>query len=188
MKVRGWCNKYNTWWPHDNSDVDFEYLQAERTKQLQQVIGKVGKEVYLEPPLHLDYGCNVKIGDRVYANFNLTILDCSLVTIGDRTLFGPNVSILTATHETDVQSRVDNIEYAYPIVIGNDCWIGANSVILPGVTIGEGCTIGAGSVVTRDVPAWSVALGTPARVVKKVQPLAGKSFQNGTFSAVERMG
>lgn len=188
LKVRAWCNKYNSWWPHEHPDADFGYLQQERDKQLRQVMGKVGHDVYLEPPLHLDYGCNVKVGDRVYANFNLTILDCSLVTIGDRTMFGPNVSVLTATHETDVQSRIDNIEYAKPITIGADCWIGAHAVILPGVTIGEGCTIGASSVVTRDIPAWSVAMGIPARVVKTVRPVLQKSTQNTISSAVERMG
>jgi acetyltransferase-like isoleucine patch superfamily enzyme len=99
-----------------------------------------------------------------------TILDCALVTIGDRVLFGPNVSIYTATHETDIQSRRDNIEYAKPITIGNDCWIGGNVVVLPGVNIGKGCTIGSGSVVTKDIPDWSVAVGSPARVIKKVDP------------------
>lgn len=86
-------------------------------------------------------------------------------------MFGPNVSLLSATHETDVRSRRDGIEFAKPITIGDDCWIGGHVVVLPGVTIGEGCTIGAGSVVTKDIPAWSVAIGTPARVVKKVTPL-----------------
>ena len=187
MKARAWCNRYNNWWPHDKPDADFSHLQQEREKQLRAVVGKVGQEVYLEPPLHLDYGCNVMIGDRVYANFNLTILDCSLVSIGARTMFGPNVSILTATHETEVQSRIDNVEYAKPITIGHDCWIGAHVVILPGVTIGPGCTIGAGSVVTKSIPAWSVAMGTPARVVKKVQPVIHTSGQDGISSALERM-
>ncbi|KIV85176.1 hypothetical protein PV11_00906 [Exophiala sideris] len=152
------------------------------------VIGKVGDDVYLEPPLFLDYGCNIKLGDQIYANFNLTILDCSLVTIGNRVMFGPNVSIYAATHETDVQSRRDNIEYARPVTIGDDCWIGGSSIILPGVTIGQGCTVGAGSVVTKDVPAWSVVMGTPARVVKKVTPLDPLPAEQTPFTAIERMG
>lgn len=119
----------------------------------------------------VDYGCNISFGDRFYANFNLTILDCGLVTIGDRVMCGPHVSIFAATHETEVQSRRDNIEYAKPVIIGDDCWIGGHVIILPGVTIGKGCTIAAGSIVTKDVPAWSVAMGSPAKVVKKVTPI-----------------
>jgi len=86
-------------------------------------------------------------------------------------MLGPTVSIFAATHETEVQSRRDNIEYARAVTIGDDCWIGGNTVILPGVTIGKGCTVGAGSVVTRDIPPFSVAVGSPARVVKKVTPV-----------------
>lgn len=99
---------------------------------------------------------------------SLVILDCSMVTIGHRVLFGPFVSIFAATHEVGVQSRRDGVEYAAPVSIGDDCWIGGNVTIMPGVTIGKGCTIGAGSVVTKDIPDFSVAIGSPARVVKKV--------------------
>lgn len=83
-------------------------------------------------------------------------------------MFGPGINILSATHQTDVQSRRDGVEFALPVVIGDDCWIGGNVSILPGVTIGNGCTIGAGSVVTKSIPAYSVAVGSPARVIKKV--------------------
>lgn len=99
------------------------------------------------------------------------ILDCGMVKIGDRVLFGPFVSIFAATHETDVQSRRDGVEYAKPVTIGDDCWIGGNTTIMPGVAIGRGCTVGAGSVVTRDIPDFSVAVGSPARVVKRVEPV-----------------
>lgn len=95
-----------------------------------------------------------------------------MVTIGDRVKFGPFVSIFAATHETAVQSRRDLIEYAKNVQIGDDCWIGGNTTIMPGVTIGKGCTVGAGSIVTRDIPNFSVAMGSPARVVKQVQPVA----------------
>ena len=88
--------------------------------------------------MQVDYGCNVKVGERFYANFNCCILDCGLVEIGDRTMFGPGVSVYAATHELEVQSRRDNIEFTKPVRIGTDCWIGANAVILPGVTIGKG--------------------------------------------------
>lgn len=100
----------------------------------------------------------------------MVILDCGLVTIGDRVMFGPFVSIYAATHETEVQSRRDNIEFAREVTIGDDCWIGGNVVILLGVVIGNGCTIGAGSVVTKSVPDYSVAIGSPAKVVKTVEP------------------
>lgn len=100
------------------------------------------------------------------------ILDCAHVTIGNNVMFATGVSLITATHETALQSRRDNIEYAEPITIGDDCWIGANVTVLPGVNIGKGCTIGAGALVNRDIPDYSVAVGVPAKVVKKVEPLA----------------
>lgn len=103
--------------------------------------------------------------------YSTVILDCAQVTLGDRVFLGTGVSLITATHETSLQSRRDNIEYAEPITVGDDCWIGANVTVLPGVTIGKGCTIGAGAVVTKDVPDYSVAVGVPARVIKKVEPL-----------------
>lgn len=101
---------------------------------------------------------------------SLVILDCALVTIGDRTKFGPGVSIYAATHPTAVQERRDFPDYSKEVNIGNDCWIGGNTVILPGVTIGNGTTVGAGSVVTQDIPSFSIAVGSPARVIKKVKP------------------
>lgn len=121
-------------------------------------------------------------------NDSLVILDCSLVTIGDRVMFGPNVSIFAATHETEVYSRRENIEFARPVVIGDDCWIGGGTIILPGVTIGKGVTIGAGSVVSKDIEPWSVAMGSPARVVKKVQELPDLRAGRESFSAIERQG
>ncbi|KAF3004057.1 hypothetical protein E8E13_002016 [Curvularia kusanoi] len=174
-KARAFAHKYNTWFPDASTSADegFDVLAAERLKMLQSIVGRLGDdEVFIEPPFNIDYGCNISLGNRFYANFNLTILDCSLVTIGDRCMFGPNVSIFAATHESEVQSRRENIEYGRPVVVGDDCWIGGNVVILPGVTIGRGCTIGAMSVVTKDIPDFSVAMGQPARVVKKVQPVS----------------
>jgi len=171
FRARRWCHEYNTTFP-DDPDADFDSLSQQRLLKLKEILGHVeGDEVFIEPPFRVDYGCNISVGERFYSNFNLTILDCGLVTIGNTVMFGPNVSIMAATHELEVQSRRDNIEYARPVVIGDDCWIGGHVVILPGVTIGQGCTIGASSVVTKDIPPWSVALGTPARVVKKVKPL-----------------
>ena len=164
-------HRYSSHFPTDPA-ADYDSLQKSRLEMLREIIGHVeGDDAFIEPPFSIDYGCNIRLGAAFYANFNLTILDCGLVTIGDRVLFGPNVSIFAATHEVEVQSRRDNVEYARPVVIGNDCWIGGHVVILPGVTIGNGCTIAAGSVVTKDVPEWSVAMGSPARVVKKVKQL-----------------
>ena len=114
---------------------------------------------------------------------SLVILDCAMVTIGDRVMFGPFVSIFGATHETEVQSRRDGIEYARPVSIGDDCWVGGNVTIMPGVAIGKGCTIAAGSVVTKDIPDFSVAMGTPARVVKKVDPVPDLKKPGGESSA-----
>ncbi|OBT40804.1 hypothetical protein VE00_08921 [Pseudogymnoascus sp. WSF 3629] len=147
-------------------------LQADRNRVLEELIGRIGPDSYIEPPFYVDYGCNIRLGDRFYANFNMVILDCGMVTIGKRVMFGPFVSIFAATHETEVESRRDNIEYAREVSIGDDCWIGGHVTILPGVTIGEGCTIGAGSIVTKDIPPFCVAIGSPARVVKSVKPVA----------------
>jgi acetyltransferase-like isoleucine patch superfamily enzyme len=172
-------NEYNTWFP-EGDDLNIENITKRRAEMLKGFLGYVGDdEVFIEPPFRVDYGPNMSVGKRFYANFNLTVLDSAIVTIGDRVMIGPNVMISTATHETEVASRRACIEYAYPINIGDDCWIGGGVTILPGVTIGEGCTIGAGSIVTRDVPAWSVAVGSPARVVKKVQTLEEFNESNG---------
>ncbi|EGX91596.1 sugar O-acetyltransferase, putative [Cordyceps militaris CM01] len=159
------ASRYNTTFP---DDATLESLEKDRTQALVEIFGKVGKGAYIEPPLSVDYGCNIVVGDNFYSNFNLVILDCALVQIGNRVMFGPFVSIFSATHETGVQSRRDGVEYAKPVVIGDDCWIGGNTTIMPGVTIGKGCTIGAGSIVTKSIPDFSVAIGTPARVVKTV--------------------
>ena len=110
---------------------------------------------------------------------SLVILDCALVTIGNRVMFGPFVSIFSATHETEVQSRRDYIEYAIGVKIGDDCWIGGNCTILAGVTIGEGTTIGAGSVVTKSIPPGVVAVGNPARVLRNVSQVPEEKLPPG---------
>jgi acetyltransferase-like isoleucine patch superfamily enzyme len=131
FKARAFAHKFNTWFPDasTNPSEGFDILASERLKMLKRIIGHVGDDnIFIEPPFNIDYGCNISLGERFYANFNLTILDCSLVTIGNRCMFGPNVSIFAATHEAEVQSRRDNIEYGRPVVIGDDCWIGGNVV------------------------------------------------------------
>lgn len=148
---------YNAFFPPELGPAEYA---AARLELLRGMLGAVGAETYIESPFLVDYGCNVSLGARFYANYNLVILDCSLVVIGDRVMCGPNVSIYAATHETDVTSRRNNVEYARDIHIGDDVWIGGGSTILPGVTIGQGSTIGAGSLVTRDVPPFSVVHGS----------------------------
>jgi hypothetical protein len=130
-KARAFAHKFNTWFPDPSTDPSkgFDIVAAKRFKMLQGIIGHLGDEdIFIEPPFNIDYGCNISLGKRFYANFNLTILDCSLVTIGNRCMFGPNVSIFAATHEAEVQSRRDNVEYGRPVVVGDDCWIGGNVV------------------------------------------------------------
>ncbi|KAF4919604.1 putative acetyltransferase [Colletotrichum viniferum] len=140
-----------------------------KTETLAKMVGKLGAGTFVEAPFIVDYGCNVVFGKNCFANFNMTILDVSLVTIGDRVQFGPNVSIYTAGHDTSVLSRIKFVEYGLPVTIEDDCWIGGGVTIMPGVTIGRGATVGSGAVVTKSLPAYSVAVGSPARVIKKLQ-------------------
>merc|ERR1712000_141597 len=188
-RARKWCRRYNTEFPGlDDPESTMQQAGQTRYMMLQGILGRVGDDAFIEPPFYLDYGCNVLLGERFYAGVNLVILDCSLVTIGDRVMLGPFVSIFAATHETEVASRRENIEFARRVTIGDDCWIGGHTVILPGVTIGKGCTIGAGSVVSRDIPDWSVAMGSPARVVKTVTALEDIKGERAAFTTVERQG
>ncbi|KAL0058754.1 hypothetical protein AAF712_014562 [Marasmius tenuissimus] len=167
-KVRGLADEIETLDPRSEPDADkFGDYQL---KLLEGMLGKVGEGTFIEPPFKPDYGFNVVFGRKGFANFGLTILDTSLVIIiGDRVQMAFNVSLLTATHSTSVLSRMKFVEYGLPIVIGDDVWIGSNVQVMPGVIIGKGCTIGAGSVVTKDIPEYSVAVGCPARVIKKLQ-------------------
>ena len=125
-----------------------------------------GEDSYIEPPFFCDYGYNITIGKNVY--FNCTILDCAPVTIGKRVKFGPGVSLLTASHPIDPIERASLREYAYPILIEADVWIGGNVVVLPGVTIGSCSVIGAGSVVTKGIPANVIAVGNPCKPIKTI--------------------
>lgn len=123
-------------------------------------------KIEIEPPLYVDYGSNIKPEGAFYANYNTTILDCAEVRLGDGVLFGPNVSIYCGTHSVSVKERKQGLERTLPVSIGRDTWVGGGSIIMAGVKIGVGCTIGAGSVVTKDVPDWSVAAGSPCRVLR----------------------
>jgi maltose O-acetyltransferase len=125
-------------------------------------------DAYLEPPFFCDYGYNIRLGSRVYANHNLVVLDCAPVTIGSDVFFGPNVVISTAGHPTEPDIRSSALEFAKPITIGDRVWIGASVVIVPGVEIGANTTIGAGSVVTKNIPANSIAMGNPCTVRRSI--------------------
>jgi maltose O-acetyltransferase len=143
--------------------------ETRRREILVQLFGRGGDEVWLEPPFFCDYGSNIHLGHKVYFNFNCVVLDVCEVTIGDGTLFAPNVQIYTATHPLDWQLRAQGQENGKPIRIGANCWIGGGAIICPGVTIGDRTVVGAGSVVTRDLPADVVAAGNPCRVLRSLQ-------------------
>lgn len=135
---------------------------------LREIFPITGTVPYINQPLRVDYGCNVRFGNNVFINFNFTVLDESIVTIGDNAFVGPNVSIYTACHPLDADERRDGREWAEPVTIGRDVWIGGGATILPGVTVGDGAVIGAGAVVTHDVPPRTVVGGNPARFIKKI--------------------
>ena len=144
-----------------------ESQQAERRRILQELFGAAGDSVWMQPPFYCDYGFNVRLGRNCYFNFNCVVLDVCPVTIGEYTLFGPAVQIYTAMHPMDAELRRQQ-EFAKPIEIGSDVWVGGGAIICPGVTIGSRSVIGAGSVVTRDIPPGMFAAGNPCRVIREV--------------------
>jgi maltose O-acetyltransferase len=135
---------------------------------LVDLVGHLGEDVEIKPPLFVDYGTQLSIGERTFINYNLTALDVAPIDIGADCLIGPNVQLLTPTHPLDPGARRAKLEAAKPITIGENVWIGGGATVLPGVTVGDNSVIGAGSVVTRDVPANVVAVGNPARVIKNL--------------------
>ena len=141
-------------------------MLKERNELLRGLLGKSDGDTFINQPFYCDYGSNIRVGRRFFANFNFTVLDEALVTIGDDCFIGPNVSIYTACHSTDPIERNSRREWAKPVTIGDNVWIGGSVTILPGVTIGSNVTIGAGSVVVKDIPDGCVAVGNPCRVVK----------------------
>ena len=155
----------------------YETEEDRRKEILDELIPNRKEGVYLQGPIQFDYGVFTTIGENTYANFNLTVLDCAPVTIGDNVFFGPNVSILTPVHPIRYEERnqyrkedgqMTDREYAKPITIGSNCWLAGNVTICGGITIGEGSVIGAGSVVTRDIPSGVVAAGVPCRVIRDI--------------------
>ncbi len=150
-----------------NATRPFE--QEKRQELMKGMFAEVGENCYIEPPLRSNWGGHhVHLGDNVYANFNLTLVDDTHIRIGSYTMIAPNVTIATAGHPILPGLRRKGYQYNMPVTIGENCWIGAGAVILPGVTVGDNTVIGAGSVVTRDIPANVVAVGNPCRVVREI--------------------
>lgn len=140
-----------------------------RNAIMKEMMGDVGKDCYIEPPFHANWGGkHVHFGDGVYANFGLTCVDDTHIYVGSHTLFGPNVVLATAGHPMMPELRKHGIQYNMPIHIGENCWLGAGVIVVPGVTIGDNVVIGASSVVTKDIPSNSVAMGTPCRIVRQI--------------------
>lgn len=140
-----------------------------REALLKEMFAEIGEGCYIEPPFHSNWaGGHVHFGDNVYANFNLTLVDDTDIYVGNKVMFGPNVTVATAGHPIDPELREQAMQYNIPVHIGDNVWIGANAVVLPGVTIGENTVIGAGSVVTKDIPANVVAVGNPCKVLREI--------------------
>jgi maltose O-acetyltransferase len=157
-RARDLCQELNA-----TREVD----QEARRRILTDLLGKGGESVWMQPPFFCDYGSNILLGERVFFNFNCVVLDVCQVTVGDFTLFGPSVQIYTATHPMNAALRRKQ-EFAKPIEIGSDVWVGGGAIICPGVKVGSRSVIGAGSVVTRDIPEGVFAAGNPCRVIRLI--------------------
>lgn len=139
-----------------------------RIQLFRELFGKTGENFWIEPPFRCDYGCNTIIGENFFANYDCIILDVCRVSIGDNVFFGPRVSIYTASHPIDAAVRSTQLEFGKEVNIGNDVWVGGNTVINPGVSIGDNVVIGSGSVVTKDIPSGVIAAGNPCRIIREI--------------------
>jgi maltose O-acetyltransferase len=157
-RARGLCQELN---------ATREEQREERRRILKALLGRGGDDVWMQPPFFCDYGGNILLGKKCFFNFNCVVLDVCEVAVGDYTLFGPAVQIYTATHPLNAALRRKQ-EFAKPVAIGSDVWVGGGAIICPGVRVGDRAVIGAGSVVTRDVPAGVFAAGNPCRVVREI--------------------
>ncbi len=147
--------------------TNFSDFQA-REKLARGIFTSVGKNFMMNKPFYCDYGCHISIGDYFYANFDCIFLDVARITIGNHVFLGPRVCIYTAGHPIDRDIRNQELEYGYEVKIGNDVWIGGNTIINPGVTIADNVVIGSGSVVTKDIPSGVVAAGNPCKVIRPI--------------------
>ena len=161
FSIQDACMEYNKLLP---SQV------KERRDFLANILGKVGKNCNILPPFKCDYGYHIELGENFFANYNFIVLDGNYVKIGDNVWIAPNVGIYAAGHPFDMEERIGGLEYAFPITIGDNVWIGGGVSIIGGVTIGKNSIIGAGSVVTKDIPEGVLAVGNPCRVVRKITP------------------
>lgn len=166
------------------NDTDPADLKS-REQIIRHLFGSIGKDFYIDSPFHCDYGVNIKAGDNLKVNMGCTFLDSNVINIGNDVLIAPNVGLYTAGHIVDpeLRKKPSALQYALPINIGNNVWIGAQSIVLPGVTVGDNTIIGAGSVVTRDLPANVVAVGNPCHVLRKVNGRDKREFLGRPFSA-----
>lgn len=167
-------------------DMLFDYnslkpsQQKEKTELLKKMFAEIGENVYIETPFHANFGgMNVHFGHTIYANFNLTLVDDTHIYVGSYTMFGPNVTIATASHPISPEHRKQDYQYNQPVHIGENCWIGARAVILPGVTIGDNSVIGAGSIVTKDIPPNVIAVGNPCQVLREINEEDRKLISHG---------
>ena len=142
--------------------------QEKRASLLKKIFAEIGEDGYVEPPLRANWGINTHIGNHCYSNFNLTLVDDTDIYIGDNVLIGPNVVLATANHPVRPDIRRKAAQYNLPIHIGNNVWLGAGVIVVPGVSIGDNTVVGAGSIVTKDLPADCVAFGNPCRVHRKI--------------------
>lgn len=140
----------------------------EREAAIKHILGKVKGEINIEQPFHCDYGYNIEVGNNFYMNYNGVMLDGANITFGNDVFIAPNCGFYTAGHPLDVEQRNQGLEYAYPISVGNNVWIGGNVVVLAGVTIGNDVVIGAGSVVNKDLPSGVIAAGNPCKVIREI--------------------
>ncbi len=158
-KCQELCYEYNQLKPSDMEGRD---------KLIRKILRKTGKKLLIEQPFRCDFGYRISLGENFYSNYNLIILDGADIVIGDNVFIGPNCSLYAAGHPFDIKRRNEGLEYAWPISIGNNVWIGGNVTIMAGVTIGDGAVIGAGSVVVKNIPANSLAVGNPCRVIRNI--------------------
>lgn len=142
--------------------------REERQAAIGKILGSAGKNCIVEQPLFCTYGYNTTVGDNFFLNVNCKLMDSGKITIGDNVFIAPNVCIITEEHAMDTAQRIQGLEYTHPVTIGDNVWICAGVLVLPGVTIGANSVIGAGSVVTKDIPPDSLAVGNPCRVIRKV--------------------
>ena len=160
-----------------------------RSQCIKEIFGRTGEKIYMEPMINFDYGYNIFVGENFYANFNCTFLDVSTIEIGDNCMFAPNVQLYTATHPLHPVKRNSGLEYAKPIKIGNNVWLGGGVIITPGVVLGDNVVVGAGSVVTKSFPDNVVIAGNPARIIKTIdEPSATESLETlrGTIDILDQ--